>query len=105
MTVFRLASLAAVFWAAAHAASATAACYVVYDMGGQVVYRAQTPPVDMARNLHETLPALAPGGKLVFTLDTEGCEFELNRLPLKVAAAAAAPAKAAPRARKRAATP
>ncbi len=61
--------------------SALAACYVVYSADKQVIYRAQVPPVDLSRQLHETLPRVAPGGTMVFTLDTEGCEIEINRLP------------------------
>lgn len=43
-----------------------ASCYTVYDRSNQVVYNAQTPPVDMSRPLHETMPAAFPGGHLVF---------------------------------------
>lgn len=42
------------------------ACYTVYDRSNQVVYNAQTPPVDMSRPLHETLPVAFPGGHMVF---------------------------------------
>ena len=42
------------------------ACYTVYDRNNNVVYNAQTPPVDMTRPLHETLPAAFPGGHMVF---------------------------------------
>jgi len=62
------------------AQSAWAACYVVYSAEKQIIYRAQTPPVDMSRNLHETLPLVAPGGILVFTLESEGCELEVHKL-------------------------
>lgn len=46
--------------------NAMAGCYTVYDRSNQVVYNAQTPPVDMSRPLHETLPARYPGGHMVF---------------------------------------
>lgn len=62
------------------APGAWAACYVIHDANQQVIYRSQTPPVDMSRNLHETLPKVAPGGTLVFSLDSNGCELELNLL-------------------------
>lgn len=75
---------------------AWAACYVVYGADKQVVYRAQTPPVDMSRDLHETLPQVAPGGTLVFSLSSEGCELEVHRLP---EAALAQPARPAARQR------
>jgi hypothetical protein len=48
------------------AASNAMACYTVYDASNQVVYNAQTAPVDMSRPLHETLPAVFPGGHMVF---------------------------------------
>lgn len=65
--------------------AAQAACYVVYASDRQVIYRAQTPPVDMSLPLHETLPRVAPGGSMVFSLDSNGCELEFNRLPVNVA--------------------
>ena len=37
--------------------------------------------MDLSRPLHETLPRVAPGGKLVFSLDSHGCELEINKLP------------------------
>lgn len=70
------------------APAAHAACYVVYAADGQVVYRSPLPPVDLSRTLHETVPAIAPGGKLVFWLGDYGCESEINRLPLAAAPAA-----------------
>jgi len=76
-------------------AGAHAACYVVYAANGDVVYRSPLPPVDLSLVLHETVPAIAPGGKLVFWNGDYGCESELNRLPVAAAPAAApAPAKA-----------
>ncbi len=61
--------------------AATAACYVIYGPDEEVIYRSVEPPVDMSRPLHETLPLVAPGGKLIFSLDTHGCELEVNKLP------------------------
>jgi hypothetical protein len=52
--------------AAALAAGQAMACYTVYDRNNQIVYNAQTPPVDMSQPLHETLPQKYPGGHLVF---------------------------------------
>ena len=60
---------------------ALAACYVVYGPDQEVIYRSMEPPVDLSRPLHETLPRVAPGGKLVFSLDSHGCELEINKLP------------------------
>ncbi len=48
------------------AGNAMASCYTVYDRANQVVYNAETPPVDMSRPLHETLPGRFPGGHMVF---------------------------------------
>ncbi len=73
-------ALAAVV-AALSAQAAQAACYIVYGADREVVYRMQTPPVDMSRQLHETLPLVVPGGAMVFTLDSGACEQEFNRLP------------------------
>ncbi len=73
--------LAALALAALGAPVAHAACYIVYGADEQIVYRSQNPPVDMSRQLHETLPLVAPGGTMVFSLDSNRCEFELNRLP------------------------
>ncbi|MDA8443739.1 hypothetical protein [Paracidovorax valerianellae] len=60
---------------------ASAACYLVYSADQQIIYRSQRPPVDLARQVHETLPRTVPGGTLVFSLDNYGCELEINRLP------------------------
>ena len=42
------------------------ACYTVYDRSDRVVYQSQTPPVDMSRPLHQTVPARFPGGHMIF---------------------------------------
>lgn len=75
------AALAATLLAGLFSQSALAACYVVYASNDEIIYRSQQPPVDMSRQLHETLPWVAPGSKMVFTLDSQGCELEINRLP------------------------
>ncbi len=92
MRAIRFASAAMI--AGLFAPGAWAACYVVYGADQQVIYRAQTPPVDLSRNLHETVPAIAPGGTLVFWLDDYGCESEIYRLPM--AATPAVPAQGRP---------
>ena len=51
--------------AAALAAGQALACFTVYDRNNRIVYNAVTPPVDMSRPLHETVPAKFPGGHLV----------------------------------------
>ncbi|PJI97136.1 hypothetical protein CLU85_1905 [Acidovorax sp. 69] len=80
MTTFPYAAAALV--AALFSQSATAACYVVYGPDKDIVYRASQPPVDMSRQIHETLPLVAPGSTLVFSPDNFGCEFSINKLPL-----------------------
>lgn len=67
------------------------ACYTVYDRSNQVVYNAQTPPVDMSRPLHETLPAVYPGGHMIFGSGTD-CPREA---PARIALPSA-PAKPSP---------
>ena len=59
---------------------ALAACYVVYGPAQQVIYRSTQSPVDLSYQLHQTVPAVVPGGTMVFTLDNGGCDFEVNQL-------------------------
>ena len=47
---------------------------------GTVVYRSMQSPVDLSSPLHLTLPQVAPGGRLVFALDNNGCELEVHKL-------------------------
>lgn len=75
----KLALLCAVGLASANAM----ACYTVYDRSSQVVYNAQTPPVDMSRPIHETLPSRFPGATMVFDLSND-CPREM---PQKLVAA------------------
>ena len=42
------------------------ACFTVYNQANQIVYNAQTTPVDMRYQIHEVLPAVFPGGHMVF---------------------------------------
>lgn len=72
------AALASVFFSQ----SAAAYCYLVYGPDQDIVYRAPEPPVDMSRQIHETLPLVAPGSTLVFSPDSHGCELTINKLPL-----------------------
>lgn len=53
------------------AASQAFACFTVTSPRGQVLYHAVDPPVDMSRQLHETLPYVFPGGHMVFDLGTD----------------------------------
>lgn len=74
--------VAAALAAALFAQNAAAACYVVYGPNQDIIYRAAEPPVDMSRQIHETLPFVAPGATMVFSSDTTGCEITINKLPL-----------------------
>ena len=62
--------------------SAAASCYLVYGPDKDLVYRAPEPPIDMSRQIHETLPLVAPGSTLVFSPDNHGCDLTINKLPL-----------------------
>ena len=62
--------------------SAAASCYLVYGPDKDLVYRAPEPPIDMSRQMHETLPLVAPGSMLVFSPDNHGCDLTINKLPL-----------------------
>lgn len=56
------------------------ACYTVYDRNNQVVYNAQTAPVDMRYQIHETLPRVFPGAHMVFD-DSTDCPVTQERAP------------------------
>ena len=47
------------------------ACYTVYDRNNHMVYNSQTPPVDMRRPLHETVPIMFPGSTMIFGPGTD----------------------------------
>ena len=53
------------------------ACYTVYDKNNNVVYNAQTAPVDMSRPLHETIPVAFPGGTMVFNASSTDCPRDM----------------------------
>lgn len=73
---------AAALVAAFFSQSAMASCYVVYGPDKDIVYRAPEPPIDLSRQIHETLPVVAPNSTLVFTPDNYNCEVTINKLPL-----------------------
>ncbi len=56
------------------------ACYTVYDRNNLIVYNAQTAPVDMRLQIHETLPRVFPGAHLVFD-DSTDCPITQARAP------------------------
>ena len=47
------------------------ACYTVYDRNNNMVYNSLTPPVDMRRQLHETVPVRFPGSTMIFGSGTD----------------------------------
>jgi hypothetical protein len=49
------------------------ACYTVYNRANQVIYQAMAAPVDMRYQIHQTLPAVFPGGHLVFSVADSNC--------------------------------
>ncbi|MGE4243580.1 hypothetical protein [Ramlibacter sp.] len=49
------------------------ACYTVYDRSNNVVYNAQTPPVDMRLHVGDTVPRAFPGGHMVFDAAATNC--------------------------------
>ena len=55
------------------------ACYTVYDRNNNMVYNSQTPPVDMRRQLHETVPIRFPGSTMIFGSGTD-CPSNLQAL-------------------------
>ena len=68
MNRFKCAALMA---ASLLAAPQAFACYTVYNQSNQIVYSAQTPPVDMRYQIHEVLPRVFPGGHMVFGSDPD----------------------------------
>ena len=84
---FKLALLGAIGLASVNAM----ACYTVYDRDNHIVYNAQTPPVDMSRPIHETVPVAFPGGTMIF-----GSGTDCPRDPPAKVAAVQPPAKPSP---------
>ncbi len=52
--------------ATALAAPQAMACYTVYNKANVVVYSNMSPPIDMRYQIHQRLPAVFPGGHMVF---------------------------------------
>ena len=77
----KLALLCAIGLASANAM----ACYTVYDRNNNIVYNAQTPPVDMSKPLRETVPVAFPGGTMVFGSGTDCPREAPNKVSLPVA--------------------
>lgn len=60
-----------VLCASAVAMSPALACYTVYGPANQVVYAGAQAPIDMSYQIHERLPAMFPGGHMVFGNSTD----------------------------------
>ena len=57
--------------AAMLAAPQALACYTVYNKANVPVYSSMSPPIDMSYQIHQRLPAVFPGGHLVFGASTD----------------------------------
>jgi hypothetical protein len=66
---------------------AGAACFTVFDGANRVIYHSATPPVDMERPFHETVPQRFPGGHMIVS-DPE-CQPLAMRAPVTPAGGAA----------------
>jgi hypothetical protein len=65
------------------------ACYTVYDGTNRIVYNAQTPPVDMSYQIHQTLPRVFPGFSHMVFGNEPDCPLEDARLRAAVVPVAA----------------
>ena len=79
-TLQTLSQTAALLVLATSAQVASANCYLVYAPDESVVFRSTQSPVDLSQPLHMTLPAVAPGGRLVFEPEHHACGVETNTL-------------------------
>ena len=62
------------------AAGAHAGCYTVYGPKGKVLSESSTPPVNMAYQLHQTVPYVyGQGATMVFGIADANCGVELDR--------------------------
>ena len=53
------------------AISPAMACYTVYGSANQVLYAGAEPPINMSYQIHQRLPAVFPGGHMVFRDSTD----------------------------------
>lgn len=47
------------------------ACFTVYNSSNVTVYSNMSPPIDMSYQIHQRLPAVFPGGHMVFGNSTD----------------------------------
>lgn len=57
--------------AAVLAAPHALACFTVYNKANVAVYSNMSPPIDMSFQIHQRLPAVFPGGHMVFDDSTD----------------------------------
>lgn len=90
------------------AASAQAGCYTVLNAKGDILSQTSTPPVDMARQLHQTVPQrYGAGADMVFGIADADCgppaePYEAQLTPVVSQTTTAAPQRAARRKARRA---
>ena len=73
MSIFRCGSTVSFWLSLAVSALGTPqalACYTVYNPANVRVYSSVSPPIDMSYQIHQRLPAVFPGGHLVFDAST-----------------------------------
>lgn len=77
------------------------ACFQVYNTANnQMVYSGQDAPIDMSYQIHEKLPAVFPGGHMVFGVSTDCPAIDARKSTIQltnVAAVSKAPVRRAPR--------
>ncbi len=60
-------------------AGAQASCYTVRDAKGNIISESPNPPVDMSKQLHETVPVkYGPGATMSFGLAEANCGKEID---------------------------
>lgn len=76
------------------------ACFTVYNPASQVVYSGMEAPIDMRYQIHERLPAVFPGGHMIFgsstdcpSVDARQLSPVLSNVTLASAAGVAKPAR------------
>lgn len=61
------------------AAASQAGCYTVINGKGIIVSQTSTPPVDMSRPLHETIPVrYGKGARMIFGVADDSCGPEVE---------------------------
>lgn len=80
------------------AASPAMACFTVYNAAtNDVVYSGQEAPIDMSYQIHQKLPAVFPGGHMVFGVSNDCPTVDLRKAAPQFMAVAAPQASIARR--------